>query len=125
MKQFVVFSLTIVVLFLATPIMWAQETCTPIYGGGENADGSPFCLEQASAQGQTSQVTPTTTQKSGFTTPNDGLIKSGQGTTKGGTTVQPAPSSVKSQPSTGPEMLGLVALLPAAAAGWALRRKTS
>lgn len=112
MKQFVVFSISIAVLFLTVPFLFAQGVCTPVYGGGQNADGSPFCLEQVQAQSK-----PTTTQKSGFVTPNDGL-------TKGGMTTQPAPA-VKSQPSTGPEMLGLAALLPAAAAGWALRKRTS
>lgn len=113
MKQFVAFFLGILILFLTVPVLFAQEVCTPIYGGGQNADGSPFCLEQVQAQGATK---PTPTPRSGFVTPNDGL-------TKGGMTTQPAPA-VKSQPSTGPEMLGLAALLPAAAAGWALRRKS-
>lgn len=112
MKQFIVFSLSILVLFLAAPIL-AQETCTPVYGGGQNADGSPFCLEQIQAATKTTTPTPV---QSGFSTPNDGL-------TKGGLTVYPSPN-IASNPNTGPELFGLAVLIPAAAAGMLFRRKS-
>lgn len=45
-------------------------------------------------------------------------------TTKGGLPVMPAPTMTKT-PSTGPEMLGLLGLIPAAAGGLFLRKRSS
>jgi hypothetical protein len=45
-------------------------------------------------------------------------------TTKGGVTVYPAPTT-QTAPPTGPEMLGLISLLPAGLGGLYLRRKTT
>lgn len=62
--------------------------------GKLSTDDVPFCIEK--------QVLP--------------------GTTKGGLKVFPAPKSEKTPP-TGPELLALAGLLPAALAGFALRKK--
>lgn len=50
-------------------------------------------------------------------------IQKPQVTTKGGLPVLPAPK-VPVTPPTGPEMLGLIGLIPAGLSGWFLRRKT-
>lgn len=120
MKQFVLLLIGTFVFLLVTPVILAQAPCTPLFGGGAKEDGSPYCMEDI----QTAQAAPTKapTQQSGFTTPNDNLKPTNQ--TKGGFTVQSAPS-VNKQPNTGPEMLGLLGLIPAAATGWYLRKKTT
>lgn len=46
-------------------------------------------------------------------------------TTKGGIPVMDAPKGLKQTPSTGPEMLALIGLIPAGLGGLYLRRKTS
>lgn len=46
-------------------------------------------------------------------------------TTKGGIPVMDSPKGLKQTPSTGPEMLSLFGLIPAALAGFLLRKKTS
>jgi hypothetical protein len=84
--------------------------CTIIYGGGE-----VDCAQVASATA-TGTVTPSPTRKPQPTTPTPAQ-------TKGGLKVQP-PSKATTTPATGPEMLGIIALVPAAAAGLWLRRKT-
>ncbi len=124
MKHFVALFLFVSFFMLAVPVLLAQTPCTTLFGGGSKEDGSPYCLEEIQAQAAST----------GFQTPNDGMV---QGATtsplgqtngsagsplKGGT--YPAPS-VNRQPNTGPEMLGLLALVPAAYAGWKLRKQTS
>lgn len=116
MKQFVFFLFALAFFLVAVPVLSAQAPCTPIYGGGLNADGDPYCLEQVQAkEGSTPPKTPTS-----YTTPLSQLGQSG--TTKGGTIVQPAPN-VQKQPNTGPEMLGLLSLIPAGLLGWKLRKQ--
>ncbi len=52
-------------------------------------------------------------------------IEKGQLTTKGGLPIFPVPQKQFTAPATGPEMLSLVGLIPAALGGFYLRRKTS
>jgi len=109
--------MTLTFFTLNVPLSSAQAPCTPIFGGGLQQDNkTPYCVENeqtAQAVSNTSEPTPS---ESGFTTPNSGL-------TKGGFAVQPAPS-VNRQPSTGPELLGLAVLLPAAIGGVLLRKSS-
>ena len=119
MKYFVIVILCAMFLVLATPAFVSQAPCTPVFGGGIQKDGSEYCLELVQAA-STSNAVPT--PMSGFHTPNDSLTN--QPTTKGGYPVQ-SPPIINKQPNTGPEMLGIVALLPAAIMGFALRKKTT
>lgn len=79
-----------------------------------SADNVQFCI---SKDGQATQGT------SSFPTLEPKPVTMTQPTTKGGQTIYPTPG-VKNSPSTGPEMLGLIALLPAAGAGLYLRKRT-
>lgn len=119
MKQFGLLFFSVLFFLGVVPVFSAQLPCTPLFGGGTQEDGSPFCLEQVLAK-------PAPTKApSGFTTPNDQMVQQNQPKTKGGNTfVEPAPT-VKTQPNTGPELLGLIGLIPAGIIGWKLRRKTS
>ena len=122
MKYFVVlFIMTILFAgFFVAPNIFAQVNCTIIYGGGLKSDNTSYCMETV-AMSQPAPTTPPQKQmqkvptKSGFTTPQ---------TTKGNITLYPAPT-VQSNPNTGPEMLGLLALIPAALAGLTLRKKAN
>jgi len=51
-------------------------------------------------------------------------MKGNPSTTKGGLALY-QPTQVRTTPDTGPEVFGLISLLPMAGAGWYLRRKTS
>jgi len=72
------------------------DTCTIMYGGGETD-----C-----------KITPTPAPTQSNSTQ----------TTKGGLTVQKPSNTIKT-PATGPEAIGLISLIPAAAAGFYLRKK--
>lgn len=85
-----------VLLTVAINPVFAADGCTIIYGGGEIK-----CDATQSAQPVTTNTT----------------------TTKGGLPVY-APAQATNTPGTGPEALGLLSLIPAAAAGIFLRRKT-
>lgn len=100
---------TLLFLTLLVNPAQAAEKCTIIYGGGEIE-----CEATVSATAK-----PTATPRPGQTA----TTTSGQGTTKGGLAVQ-EPTNVKQTPATGPEILGLAALIPAAAAGFYLRKKS-
>lgn len=65
----------------------------------------------------TASTGPTSTATSFF------CIQKAVATTKGGLPVFP-PSKVTTTPSTGPELLSLIALLPGGAFGWFLRKKS-
>jgi hypothetical protein len=134
-KYFVFVSMSALFLLLATPAFMAEAPCTPVFGGGQQEDGSSYCLEQVQAASNAGAPVANTgstqpTQAPGFRTPNDSATSPLNGMTKGGISggnkggVYPTPT-VQNQPNTGPEMLGLVALLPAAFAGWKLRKSAS
>jgi hypothetical protein len=75
--------------------------CTIIYGGGVidcSSTITPTPTSQTSAKNQTQ--------------------------TKGGLPVH-KPTDAKKTPATGPETIGLIGLIPAAAAGFFLRKKTN
>jgi hypothetical protein len=112
MKYFVAVTFSFLFLFLAQPAFMAQAPCTTVFGGGQQEDGASFCLEQV----QATQSTPS--QSPGFRTPNDTMTQN-PSQTKGGQ--YPAPT-VQRQPNTGPEMLGVIALIPAAYVDWKLRK---
>lgn len=114
MKYFVLVTLPLLFLFVAATPLVAQAPCTPVYGGGVKEDGNPYCVEDLQTN-----AAPT---PAGFQTPNDSMVQGA--TTKGGTPLKPAPT-VTNQPNTGPEMLGLFALIPAAWTGWKLRKNAS
>jgi hypothetical protein len=114
MKYFVAVTFSFLFLFLAQPAFMAQAPCTTVFGGGQQEDGASFCLEQV----QATQTTPT--QSPGFKTANDTMTQN-QPQTKGGQ--YPAPA-VQRQPNTGPELFGVIALIPAAYTGWKLRKTT-
>jgi uncharacterized repeat protein (TIGR01451 family) len=103
-------------------------------GNREATDNVQFCVktgdgatqETASEQAPSSQFPATVTQQgqtAPATTPTT-VPANTQSTTKGGVTVYPSPQTTQS-PNTGPELLGFIGLLPAAAAGFYLRRKTT
>lgn len=117
------------VSFAQTPIESEQTpTCTIIYGGGEiECDATASATTKPTAAPTTQANKQPTTPSAGQGSSNEG---SGQGTTKGGlpagrqgVSVQ-KPTNPKETPATGPETLGLLALLPAAAAGFYLRKKS-
>lgn len=94
-------------------VSFAQTpTCTIIYGGGE-----VDCETTGGATKPT--ATPTRSASSGQAPTNE----SDKTTTKGGLPVYD-PTNATTTPDTGPEMLGLATLIPAAAAGFYLRKKT-
>lgn len=97
-------------LLLVPPVSFAQTSkCTIIYGGGE--------IDCEATVTATAKTTPTPTSRKPAT-------QSGTTTTKGGLPVH-EPTNATETPATGPETLALVTLLPAAAAGFYLRKKTS
>lgn len=107
----VLFAFLISIFTLSLPaVVYAQTpTCTMVYGGGETQ-----C--QASGSANTS-ATPTPVVTNSPSNTNN----SGQ-TTKGGLPVY-SPSTTSQTPPTGPEALSLLGLIPAAAAGFWLRKK--
>ena len=84
-------------------------------GNVEGADNSQFCVEILAEDEQAPNPTPANGQQ-----PTPGQTNGG-GTTKGGLPVLPEPKSTTS-PSTGPESLGLLALIPSGIAGYLLRK---
>lgn len=130
MKYFVVLFImtTLFAGFFVAPNIFAQITCTIIYGGGLKSDNTPYCMEAVAAS-QHAPTSPTQKQmqkvpaKSGFTTPQT-MDSANSPQAKGSITLYPAPTA-QSNPNTGPEMLGLLALIPAALAGFTLRKKAT
>lgn len=119
------FSLTIIATLFATaiqPVSAADSGCKPLYGGGvtkEESCGKPV-LTNASPTPVKTTPAPV---KSGVASPQAGTkTQPKAGTTKGGLPVV-TPKPAKTTPSTGPEMLGLLALAPAAALGMYLRKQ--
>ena len=113
-KIILAISIIIVSFFGATNAAFAQN-CDIVYGGGQIDCG----LTDTPTPSQTNQATPTATPKPKQPTVTPTPQKT---QTKGGQTVAPA-STVKTTPPTGPEALGLISLIPMAAAGFYLRRK--
>lgn len=97
----------------------AQEDCKPIYGGGVTED--KVCdgkIVTTPTDANVKKATPTPI-KDKKTTPTPIKPKT---TTKGGLPiVSPVPQ--QTTPSTGPEVVGLIALAPAAALGLYLRKR--
>lgn len=80
-------------------------------------DNAQFCIQKQMTQ----QVTP---QRIGGVSGQKGVAGAQvPSTTKGGTKIFPQPQ-VTTTPSTGPEMLPLIGLIPSAALGFFLRKKT-
>jgi len=87
-----------------------------------STDNVQFCVGSGSVQ----NTAPTQTQQSFPTRPQAQPTTQSSNqpqTTKGGTPVYETPQSTTS-PDTGPELLGLIALLPAGAGGILLRKKS-
>lgn len=97
----------------------AQAPCTPLQGGGQKSDGSPYCMESIMAikTAQSNESAPQTNW-------NQGQISNTPPQTKGGLAVQSMPS-IQKQPNTGPESVALLGMGPLAAFGWYLRRKSA
>ncbi len=85
------------------------QNCKPLYGGGITTE--QYC------EGKLLTV-PTKTVAKATPTP----VKNTKTTKAGLPVVSPTP--LKTTPSTGPELLGLVGLIPAAGLGYYLRRKS-
>ena len=105
MNKFItVFSLGLFIsLVLSARPAYAAD-CNVVYGGGR--------IECVQNKITSPTATPTPT------TPPPPANQS-----KGGLPIQPAPVT-KTTPATGPEALGLISLIPMAAAGFYLRKKT-
>lgn len=86
------------------------------FDGKTNQDNAQFCIEKAG------KVFPQPTTV--VTQPGQPGVVTQPGTTKGGLKVFPAPEAQKT-PSTGPEMLALVGLLPTGLLGHFIRKKTA
>jgi uncharacterized repeat protein (TIGR01451 family) len=99
-------------------------------GARVSSDNVQFCVktgnqEVASAVTKTPQPTPQPTRAVSTGKPaTQPQPQPTSSTTKGGVTIYPAPQTTKSPP-TGPELLGLIGLLPVAGAGFYLRRKSN
>lgn len=87
----------------------AADDCTIIYGGGEIK-----CTATVSA---TAKVTPTPAKS------EQAPATESAGTTKGGLPVYEPVKSAET-PNTGPEVIALISLIPAAGLGFYLRKKT-
>ena len=81
-------------------------------GNANGADNSQFCVQVVTEEEQTPSPTPANGKQPAQPTP---------GQTKGGLPVMPEPKSTTS-PSTGPEALSLLALIPSGIAGYLLRK---
>lgn len=128
MTKAIVIILSIVIVTFHTQATFAADSnCKPLYGGGvtkeQSCDGKKIIAPAVTRKAPV-KATPTPI-KSGPTPlkakPSPTPTKQ-SGTTKGGLTVI-SPTPQKTTPSTGPEMLGLIALAPAAALGFYLRKK--
>jgi|GEM_PF-4348100 len=93
-------------ILLPTQSAQAAE-CPVVYGGGKVICGTP-----------TATPTPAPTQP----VSNTKTVLPQQ--TKGGLPIN-KPTPTKTAPATGPEVFGLIGLIPAAAAGFYLRKKTA
>lgn len=116
-KNIIIAGLTLSLFLLASgKSVFAADDCTIIYGGGE--------IKCQATQNANKTITATSTQP--VTTPTTGsasnAANAGQ-TTKGGLPVY-SPTPATETPGTGPEAFGLISLIPAAAAGLYLRKKT-
>lgn len=111
-----IFKLILITLLLGvSPVsaFAASTDCKPLYGGGVTKEQT--CTKVALPTAKVNaKATPTPIKAK--PTP----VKSS--TTKGGLPIL-SPTPTKRTPSTGPEVLGLIALAPAAALGYYLRRK--
>jgi len=108
-RTFLLIGLLFFSLFVL-PVAKAQaEDCPIIYGGGKIDCSKPT----PTTTPVPAQKLPTTTVKQTQTLPAQ---------TKGGLPIQ-QPAPLKTTPATGPEALGLIGLIPAAATGLWLRRK--
>lgn len=94
-----------VLLTIVSKPVFAADDCTIIYGGGE--------IKCEATQSADKKITATSTEP----------VVTNPPTTKGGLPVDTPPPATQT-PGTGPEALGLLSLIPAAAAGIFLRRKT-
>jgi hypothetical protein len=111
LKYFSSLALLFIFLAAAAPFAFAADNnCKPLYGGG--ATTQQVCGNKISTP------TNTTLPKA---TPTPYKITTG-GTTKGGLPVL-SPTPTTTTPSTGPEILGIIALFPAGALGYYLRKK--
>ena len=119
-RFFLVFGIALLSFFsLFAPVAFSANECTVIYGGGE--------IDCKATITATAKVTPSPTRslekkpatESGQTSPS----ANAEQTTKGGLPVY-EPTKADVTPPTGPEALALVTLIPAAALGFYLRKKT-
>lgn len=114
---FSLIAITIIGMTAGQSTVYAADSgCKPLYGGGATKEQA--CNGKSSAA---NKVTPAPTKAKTQAKPTPTPAKTGN-TTKGGLPVV-SPTPVKKTPSTGPEMLGIIALVPAAATGFYLRKK--
>lgn len=116
MKHVFLWATILSLMLIFTPLPAHADDCVIVYGGGKMdcpqtsptpATGAPTNTTS------TVQTTPTPTPHQTFPTVTQ---------TKGGLTVQ-QPVKTKTTPATGPEVFSLIGLIPAAAAGFWLRKK--
>jgi hypothetical protein len=104
-------------LFILLPQQALASDCKPLYNGGVTTQ--QLCNGSVSSPFDNNTSTTLPKPKA---TPTPIKIQTQPGTTKGGLTVQPVAPG-KTTPSTGPEALGIIALFPAGALGFYLRKK--
>lgn len=106
------------VFFATTPSTFAQTpTCTVYYGGGEvNCDATVSAATKPTVTATPAPATGSASNQTGQMT---------KGGLPAGRQDQPVypPAPAKETPATGPEAFALALLIPAAAAGWYLRRQ--
>lgn len=102
----------------------ANQVTAQISGRNQKAqDTVQFCINRTASTASSSQTTiQSATTKGGLVGLPAARLPDAQG--KAGLPVAPPPS-VKAIPNTGPQIVGLAALIPAAIAGYFLRRKAN
>lgn len=128
MKKSLIALILLTLLFVLNAHVAHAEECKPIYGGGKTSeqvcDGEKKVAPKKEEETKKPiPPTPTARPKASPTPIKSGPTPIKSETTKGGLPVLP-PSQQKTTPPTGPEMLGLLTLLPAGALGYYLRKKT-
>lgn len=132
--QFIAFIVVLALIAAFTAPIVVNGACRIIYGGGLKKDGTSYCAENDAKQTPTPQPTQNAAQaiqqqaqmlsqtKGGLPIDSQPMQPAQQPQTKGGMVY--APSTAKQIPNTGPELLGLIGLIPAGVTGFFLRKKT-
>jgi hypothetical protein len=120
MTKLALLLLSIVTFAGSAEVVFAQN-CKPLYGGGVTKEQACEGEKLIAPTGNTPAKATPTPKKALPTQAKKPTQKPGT-TTKGGLPVL-SPTPQKATPSTGPEILGIIALAPAAALGFYLRKK--